>query len=195
MDGLLFYWIAWFLWIIVTFLLPKTTFRTICAVWILCAIIVTNLYITIGYLEISITYLALLLGGFVYIASLERKYFHIFTAITVMVGYTSLLIWEANAPVWIFLPRILLIPFICILLISFVSKHLHHRLAIALTGISAGECLYSVLLANYSISQTVGSFKFLDTISVILFIVILIELVKVGKEYLLSLILKNKNSI
>lgn len=110
-----------------------------------------------------------------------------------MIGYTSLLIWEVNAPVWIFMPRIIMIPILCVCLAIVLTKQIYARLAISVIGISSGEFLYSVLLYNYSITQSIGSMQFLDTLSVMVFLFVFIEAIHQGKEKVLLLFHKTNN--
>ncbi|WP_026906570.1 YphA family membrane protein [Paucisalibacillus globulus] len=185
MEGIYFYWFCWLLWVIVTFLLPKEKGRTFLAIWILLTIIFSNLYISINLFEISLSYLFILFGGFIFLGTLQHKILQIFSAITIMVGFTSLLIWETNAPVWLFMPRLIIIPIICVLLTMMVNKHFLNRLAINIIGLCSGEFVYSVLLSNYSIIQTIGDFEFLDTLFVCLIILITIELIRKAKNKVL----------
>nr|WP_156914147.1 hypothetical protein [Paucisalibacillus globulus] len=155
------------------------------AIWILLTIIFSNLYISINLFEISLSYLFILFGGFIFLGTLQHKILQIFSAITIMVGFTSLLIWETNAPVWLFMPRLIIIPIICVLLTMMVNKHFLNRLAINIIGLCSGEFVYSVLLSNYSIIQTIGDFEFLDTLFVCLIILITIELIRKAKNKVL----------
>jgi hypothetical protein len=185
MEGIYFYWFCWLLWVIVTFLLPREKARTFLAIWILLTIIVSNLYISINIFEISLSYLFILIGGFIFLGTLQHKILQIFSAITIMVGFTSLLIWEANAPVWLFMPRLIIIPIICVLLTIMVNKQFLNRLAINIIGLCSGEFVYSVLLSNYSIMQTIGDMEFLDTLFVCLIILISIEVIRKAKNKVL----------
>ncbi|MFS0672686.1 hypothetical protein AB1K81_05730 [Ornithinibacillus sp. 179-J 7C1 HS] len=122
---------------------------------------------------------------------MKRKGILLFSAFTIMIGYASLLIWETNAPVWIFMPRLLIIPIICVLLTVILTKRFISRITISLIGLCSGEFLYSLLLTNYSITKTIGGLMFLDTLFVVLFIIVIITAVQLGKERV-SLFLFNK---
>lgn len=193
MDGIFFYWFGWFFWVIFTFIVPKNKIRTIYAIWILLAIGFSNLYLSIDSIAVSMSYLTLLIGAFILLSTLNRKGILLFSAFTMMIGYTSLLIWEVNAPVWIFMPRIIMIPILCVCLAIVLTKQIYARLAISVIGISSGEFLYSVLLYNYSITQSIGSMQFLDTLSVMVFLFVFIEAIHQGKEKVLLLFHKTNN--
>ncbi|WP_096270473.1 YphA family membrane protein [Paucisalibacillus globulus] len=182
MSGIYFYWVSWLLWAMVTFILPKDKSRTVLAIWILLTIIVSNFYISIADFEFSISYLAVVIGGFVLLARLKQKGLQIFSAITIMIGFTSLLIWETNAPVWVFMPRLVIIPLICMILTIFVNKQFINRITISIIGLCSGEFLYNLLLINYSITQTIGDRNFLDTLFINIFLLISIEVLRQVKD-------------
>jgi hypothetical protein len=194
MDGLYFYWFGWAFWIIVTFIMPKNKYRTVIAIWILLTISSSSIYLRTVFFDISIAYLTTLLGGFALLSTLKRKGLQIFSAITIMVGYSSLLIWEVNAPVWIFMPRLFIIPVVCVLLVSIITSKFESRLTISIIGICSGELLYCLLLSSYTFTRAVGNLMFLDTLSVILFLVVIIEAIQVGKKRTLIFFLKKSNS-
>jgi hypothetical protein len=194
MAGIYFYWICWLLWVVATFLLPKEKARTVIAIWILLIIIFSNLYISMYDYEFSISYILITLGGFVLLTTLRRIGLQIFSAMTIMVGFTSLLIWEANAPVWIFMPRLIVIPMICVILTVLVNKHFINRITISIIGLCSGEFLYHLLLSNYSILHTIGDRIFLDTLFVSLFILISIEVLRKAKDKVLIFLNTSKVS-
>ncbi|WP_047985322.1 YphA family membrane protein [Ornithinibacillus californiensis] len=194
MDGLYFYWFGWAFWIIVTFIMPKNNYRTVIAIWILLTISTSNIYLGIGFFDISIAYLTTLIGGFALLSTLKQKGLQIFSAITIMIGYSSLLIWEVNAPVWIFMPRLFIMPVVCVLLVSIIASKFENRLANSIIGICGGELLYCLLLSNYSFTKAIGNLMFLDTLSIIIFLVVIIEAIQVGKKRTLIFFLKKSNS-
>lgn len=193
MDGIFFYWFGWFFWVIFTFIVPKNKIRTIYAMWILMIIGFSNLYLSFDSIALSMSYLTLILGAFILLSTLNRKGILLFSAFTMMIGYTSLLIWEVNAPVWLFTPRIIMIPILCVCLALLLTKKLYARFVISVIGICSGEFLYSVLLYNYSITQAIGSLRFLDTLSVMVFLLVLIEAIHQGKAKLFLLLHKTNN--
>ncbi|MFD2045877.1 hypothetical protein ACFSTA_13195 [Ornithinibacillus salinisoli] len=189
-NGLYFYWISWTLWVIVTFFMKKNTKRTLLSYWILVSIIVSNAYFTFDYYDISLTFISILIGGFLLFPHISRMVYHMFCTFTMMIGYASILIWEGQAPIWLFMPRFVLIPLICIFMICILVRGLYPRITVALVGICSGEFLYSHMLSNYYISYVVGEMIFFDTLSLILFIIIGIEWIRKLKRKLF-LILRN----
>src|SRR5690625_5823138 len=111
-DGLIVYWFGWMLWIIVTFLMKKDQRRTKLACWILLILLCSNIYFTIENHNISLTFIVLLGIAIFLHAQIPRFMYHVFISFTIMIGYAALLLWEKNTPVWLFMPRFVLIPLI-----------------------------------------------------------------------------------
>ncbi|HAM81193.1 YphA family membrane protein [Ornithinibacillus bavariensis] len=182
MDGIFFYWLCWMIWVVVTFLMPKEKTRTMMAVWILLTLTSSNLYISVYNVEVSMAYVCVFLGSILYIKSLKPLSYHLFSAMTIMIGYSSILIWESIAPVWLFMPRLIIIPVLCVLLTLVLTKGLSSRLAISTLGLCGGELLYCILLTNLSMPDIVGELLFLDTLLIVLLLLGSIEIYQIGKN-------------
>nr|WP_138918998.1 hypothetical protein [Ornithinibacillus scapharcae] len=128
-------------------------------------------------------------------ASLKYKGLQMFSAFTVMIGYSSMLIWETNAPVWLFMPRLIIIPLLCVFLTIMVSKQYYNRLANCIIGLCGGEFVYGLLLSNYTISKTIGDAMFLDTLFITLLLLGIIEILQRGKEKIIAFPSNKTNSI
>lgn len=195
MDGLFFYWICWIFWILATFIMPKNATRTKLAIWILVTIGVSKIYLTIDSLDLSCSYISILIGGFLLLASQKNKGLQIFSAFTIMVGFSSMLIWETNAPVWLFMPRLIIIPILCVLLTMMVSKTFVNRLTNCIIGLCGGEFVYGLLLSNYTISKVIGEALFLDTLFIALLLLSAIEVIQRAKDKVIVLHSNKTNSI
>jgi hypothetical protein len=103
-----------------------------------------------------------------------------------MIGYAALLLWEKNTPVWLFMPRFVLIPLISVIIINMLTKGVHTRIATGLLGISAGELIYNIMLSGYGLKEPVGEMGFLDNLIVTLTLIILLDFIRKGKYKLLN---------
>ncbi|SHF57213.1 YphA family membrane protein [Ornithinibacillus halophilus] len=175
MEGLYFYWFSWIFWVVVTFFMKKNNARTMLSYWILLCITLSNVYISIDVFHVSVTIIILLIGGFVIFTQLPNTIYHLFTSLTLMIGYTSFLIWESQAPIWLFMPREILLPLMLVALICILTYKFYYRLSIALIGICSGEFLYSFLLSSYYFSHTIGEKHFFDTLFIAVFLLFGIE--------------------
>src|SRR5690625_4591201 len=137
--GLLFYWISWLIWVLVTFFMKKSKQRTLLFCSILLLIIFSNTYVTVGSFNISISYVLLLIGSLVIYTLLEKQFYHAFVSFTVMIGYSGLLIWINSTPLWLFLHELLIIPFVCNFIILLLTKGIYSRITTGLLGIRSEE--------------------------------------------------------
>lgn len=185
-EGIYFYWISWIFWVVVTFFMSKSLKRTFFSFWILLAITLTNIYLNVSFTEVSLAFIIILLGGFVLFTRLPYRIFHLFATFTLMVGYSGFLIWESQAPVWLFMPRLILLPILLIILICILTTEFYHRLAIAIIGISCGEFLFGFLLSSYYIPHLVGEKTFFDLLVIVLFLLFIIELINRLKKKLVQ---------
>ncbi|WP_284141279.1 hypothetical protein [Virgibacillus sp. LDC-1] len=183
MDGLLFLWISWMLWVMVTFFIRRNQGRYKLSIWILTTIICSNIYVMIPSLDISLSFISLIVGGFVLFVMTNQRVYHFICSFTVMIGYVSFLIWEQQAPVWVLLPRDVLLPFFMLIMCTFIAHGLLSRTAIVLIGMCCGDLLYSLMLLQYSFERAVGTLIFLDSLFVVIFILFIIEGLRVCTSY------------
>ncbi|WP_099158372.1 YphA family membrane protein [Virgibacillus ndiopensis] len=193
-SGIIFYWIGWIFWVIVTFFMKKGRQRTFYACWILLIILCSPISIPIGGYQIGVSFL-ILLAGSTYFHSIAKSLYLLFSAFTISLGYIAILFWERITPVWLFLPRSVLIPLIMTFLIVILTESLHDKLAIGLLGITSGEILHSIILSSYQLYETIGGLAFLDIFFMITMLVIFIETVQKVKVKLYAAIHEYKQSL
>src|SRR5699024_536677 len=186
-GGLLFYWFAWILWIIITFFMEKNKYRLLLACWLLLLIIGSDIYLSIGLLKMSLSCLIIFSGAVILQTKMSRKFFHVFASLTIMIGYTAVLIWENHLPIKHFFPPALINSCFLYLLTVIMTTGLWNRLACLLLGMAAGELIYSLLIANYAIPDMIGDKRFLDSVLMIVASIVCQDFIRseerrVGKE-------------
>lgn len=164
----MFLWLSWILWIIVTFFMTKSRTRTLLAIWILLTIIGSNMFIVVENYYISYAYLSMIIGALIMHGKCLRWIYHIFVSLTVMIGYTAILLWEYTSPIWMVLPRFVIIPSLCCLMILPLVRGIYNQLMTGLLGICSGELLYSLMLSGYHLHKPIGDSVFLDHILLIM---------------------------
>ncbi|RLL48194.1 hypothetical protein D8M04_02655 [Oceanobacillus piezotolerans] len=183
-SGVLFYWFCWILWILITFFMDKGRKRSLLAIWLLITIISSAFMITIGQFHISASFVVMLFGSFILIATRPHLYFHLFAAFTVSIGYAGLLFWEKISPIWIILPRIVFYSVIIGILISLLSKNYFSQISICLLGMLSGELIHSLTLTSYGLDEIAAETLFLDTLlSTLLLLTFLAILLKGKRKY------------
>ncbi|MBY7143478.1 hypothetical protein KFZ56_10555 [Virgibacillus sp. NKC19-3] len=194
-NGLLFYWFSWILWIVVTFFMKKSKRRTILACWILVTILSSSLSIEMQNQQISVAFLLLVGGSFILLIQLPRVVYHLFASFTIMIGYAAILFWEKSAPIWMIAPRVILISFILGLLITILTKGLYNQLSIGLLGLTCGEMINGLMLSSYGFRITIGEMQFFDLLLFILVILVFLEMLHKGKDKLYVVLQNHKQTV
>src|SRR5699024_7114599 len=146
---------GWMLWIIVTFLMKKTELRTKIACWILIAILSSNVNINIDNYHVSLTFLILFSSVIILHAQLPRMMYHTFISFTITIGYAAILLWEQNTPVWLFLPRFILIPAISVMIISILVKGVITGWEVDFLGFPQGYWFIILCLPGYVLQSSI----------------------------------------
>ncbi|MBM7569813.1 hypothetical protein [Aquibacillus albus] len=175
MDGLYFYWISWMLWVVITFLLNKNRKRTFLAVWILTLIIVSSLSFSIKGLQINCAVIVLIIGAIIIVAHSSNWFMNTIQSLCLLFGYVGLLFWEQLSPVWIVLPRIILIPALALFLLFILAPSFKERYAIWCLGVTTGEILHGLILHSYGFTPYVGGFAFLDLLFIEFGLLLLVQ--------------------
>src|SRR5699024_3162262 len=126
-NGLLFFYLAWIIWIIITFILPKPKTRTVFAVFILLCLCFTTHYIEFC-LPVSATFFILLSGLVYYLFKRPKTTYYFICTFTIATGYAAMLLWEANTTIWLFMSRDILIPGSIVCLSIFLTNGRYNRL-------------------------------------------------------------------
>lgn len=182
-NGLLFFYLAWILWIIITFIMPKTKTRTVLAVFILLCLCFANHYIEIG-IPVSVTFLILLLGLVYYLFKRPKTTYYFICTLTIATGYAAMLLWEANTTIWLFMSRDILIPGTIVCLSIFLTNGRYNRLICSMLGLCLGDIFFKLTIYHFSFKDMIGDMAFLDIISVTVILHIMIILISLIKEKL-----------
>lgn len=168
MDGLLFYWLFWYGWIITTFFYPKThPDRLLFSAWILAAIALSTSSITIMGYEINGTGLFIVLSVYIWAAQLSAKrlLYFMLSSFILMLTSVCFLLFELFDPIWILIER----DWLLAILVACVAVLLHSdkqkRILVMLLGMVQGEILFSFILMRYSFSYPIASLYALDALA------------------------------
>lgn len=173
LDGVFFYWFSWIFCVIIVFFMKKGMQRTYLLYWVLTSIMLVNQFINIDSYTLSVGFIVTFWGAFIGLASLGRTIYHLVISLVIMIGYAGLLLIEVNAPIWVFIPRYLLIAGTCTVLISILTKDFYSRVMTTLVGLSSGEILYNFITANYFFPSVIGDLAFMDIMMIIVFLLFL----------------------
>ncbi|SFA98350.1 hypothetical protein SAMN04488577_1971 [Bacillus sp. cl95] len=165
MEGILFYWISWSIWISATFILSKkNSIRTRLAVHILILIILSNYHVQLGNFQFYASGLYILLVAYASLRK-ERKRVILYLSvcsIIVAASYSSFHLYELFDPVWLFMKREWMLGILLCYLSILMQKKLKFRMIIVMTGAMQGDILNALLLSRHSLPYPIGGLSFLD---------------------------------
>lgn len=193
-EGFLFYWISWILWIIITFFMPKGRMRTSFACFILLFIMCSDTSIKWNGITITLSFIVLLFGLLLF-HRIARSFYLMFASFSTCLAYTAILFWAKITPVWLFMPRSILIPLVINTIVIMLVKDFYDRLAVGLLGMAIGELYFSYILASYSINDPMGGMTFMEIIVIFIMLHTVLHSLKVGKYALYAKLQEYQQSL
>ncbi|MCB7071704.1 hypothetical protein LIZ76_17510 [Caldibacillus sp. 210928-DFI.2.22] len=165
MTGFVFFGLAWAGWIYSTFIMEKTNpYRFPIAACLLVAIILSVFKIRFLGLDISLATLFLLFISFLTFIKLPFwKLLYCTIGIFIVSSATAVFyLISLYDPVWIFIDQQILLGFLGACLAVLLFKEYKARIFSTIIGLIQGDILYAIILKKFSIDFPIGSFAFLD---------------------------------
>ncbi|WP_138416932.1 YphA family membrane protein [Aquibacillus sediminis] len=164
MDGLLFYWICWMIWIYVTFIMKKHRLRDLLALWLLFILIFSSNEIMLGNISINMAVFVLFFGALLAFSFLSNWLKSLLYCLCLVFGYIGILFWEQISPVWMVAPRTIIITIIGFFFLLILTKQYVKRCIIWCLGLTTGEVIHGLIMNSYSMQETIGDMAFMDII-------------------------------
>ncbi|MFC3038941.1 hypothetical protein ACFOGI_01575 [Virgibacillus xinjiangensis] len=161
--------------------------------WSLLCIVSAEWTVRLPYFSFSVASLLVIVGAIWLLCRSRYLFYHLFSAFTLMIGYSAVRYWEQITPVWFILPRYVIFSFFLTLLILFMVKNFYSQIGVCLLGTSFGEVLYHVTMAGYGMQMNIGEKGFLDVLLFSLMILTSIHLLKVGRAKLYASLQTKQN--
>ncbi len=184
---MLFYWLAWMYWVMIVFFMQPTKRHSRLSIWVLLLISCSHVYINIASYDVSLSFIILMIGSMGMHARLPASLYHLFCALTFSIAFMGILLWEELMPIWMFMPKLVMVPMILIVILIAMTKAMYNKLWIGLLGLSHGELLYKLILAEYRVPTTIGSPEFFDYAVVITCLIMTWHLFKTVKQYVANM--------
>src|SRR5699024_6803079 len=165
-DYFLFYWLMWMLVIIVYFFMRRSRKQRFLLGWILLVISSADVMIHIGMIQISIGFLGVIVGTFVYFLFSPVTTKKLLITFLVMIGYGGLLMWHQIAPIWFFIPAYLMLPICMVGLVLLLERDMTVTFPVLILGMLLGQCIFQVLLIMYHLSEMIGKVLWMAQIGV-----------------------------
>lgn len=169
MEGLIFYWISWMVWIMATFFMDRNNkYRFLLSAWILFFIMLSPWTLKIFNVETGIGGLFLLVSLYIFAGRLKKlsKLYFLFCAFILMMAYVTFHLFELFDPVWVIFSRNWMLSVLLVYLAVLLQKNRMLRLPLILLGSIQGEVLYALILNQFSFPYTIGSLAFLDIMAI-----------------------------
>lgn len=164
MQGILFYWISWGLWIASTFLMNKSNLRTLFSFFLLLLIISAGFHIALPAGEMGAAFILLYIGccGTTAYLGLHRSVRFMMSALGITSGYTGLKLMQLFDPVWFTISPFFLLFMIIFTAAGLLGKSFSDKVCLFLIGICNGEMLYEFIILPFSGALSIGQETFLD---------------------------------
>ncbi len=183
LDGIIFYFTAWGIWILSSFLIDKKQrYRLGFSAWILLLIILSGYYFSIDAVSVSFSAILVVLTVYSLLAKYKNKklfYFLVCQLIGVL-AYVSFHLFEMFDPVWVIMDREWMLSVMMVLVsLILMRKRFERVLLLASAGIH-GEVVNGIIFHSFSFPYTIGSFVYLDVLALAALILLLWN----GVEYI-----------
>lgn len=169
MEGLIFYWISWMVWIMATFFMDRNNkYRFLLSAWILIFIMLSPWTFKIFNVETGIGGLFLIVSLYIFAGRLKKlsKLYFFFCTFILMMAYVIFHLFELFDPVWVMFSRNWMLSILLVYMAVLLQKNRMLRLPLILLGGIQGEVLYALILKQFSFPYTIGSLAFLDIMAI-----------------------------
>ncbi|MFX0110152.1 YphA family membrane protein [Bacillus pumilus] len=167
MEALYYYWSIWFVWIIVTFIMEKSSWRNVLGVFVLVHIICSHFMISIFDMSLNAGYLMTFLyacAGFVIFRS-GHQIMRIIQLGSMVSAYAFFMIFALYDPVWFTLIKVDWVVFALLILMSLTyGHHFTERVTLWMMAVCLGEALYALTIHRLTSSIVIGDLSFLSLV-------------------------------
>lgn len=167
MEALYYYWSIWFVWIIVTFIMEKSSWRNVLGVFVLVHIICSHFMISIFDMSLNAGYLMTFLyacAGFVIFRS-GHQIMRIIQLGSMVSAYAFFMIFALYDPVWFTLIKVDWVVFALLIMMSLTyGHHFTERVTLWMMAVCLGEALYALTIHRLTSSIVIGDLSFLSLV-------------------------------
>jgi|SRR5690625_2933588 len=171
----LFYYTCWLLVVIIYFFMQKTIFRLFSLVWIFLIIITASSSFSVFFLQISVAYIVVVIGALFLSAATSLTFYEYFVGFTCMIGYAAIVIWELIAPIWFFLPLLLIVSPVIVIVLCLCIRETRNRIVLALLSLALGQLVFDIILIHYQIDHMIGTLQQMTILSTTLILLTVVE--------------------
>ncbi|WP_413380458.1 hypothetical protein [Alkalihalobacillus sp. 1P02AB] len=184
MEGMYFYWVAWLLWIVLTFFFNKTTKRF----WFtVCLLIIVTIMPLQMYWD-GFSFRVALIPAFMFICYFLRFYkwpkimYLIVLSSLLAIAYATFDVFTLFDPVVLFIDHRLYLAAISFIIASFHLGSIKDKVITSIVGMLQGECLAGFVKHYFFGFAEIGRMLFLDVVTFTMSMFVCIALIR----YMLS---------
>lgn len=167
MEAFYYYWSIWFVWIIVTFIMEKNSWRSALGALVLIHIICSHFMISMFDMSMNAGYLMTFIyacAGFVLFRS-GHQIMRILQLGSMVSAYAFFMIFALYDPVWFTLIKVDWAVFVLLILMSLTYGHqLTERITLWMMSVCLGEALYALTVHRLTSSIVIGDLSFLSLV-------------------------------
>ncbi|KGP93301.1 hypothetical protein N780_12605 [Pontibacillus chungwhensis BH030062] len=172
-QGLIFYYLCWGLWVVATFLMSKTRKRIVASMYVLILLISSGSSWELFRYSGSYAVLVILVFSMHIILHYQKVFYPTLASLFIGVGYAGILLFEKVVPVWMMMPRLVIVGVLSFVVVSMLVEPVFLKIAVWGFASALGECLYTIILSGYGYAEDVGDWAYLDVYSLVCSLVIL----------------------
>ncbi len=187
MEGAMFYWICWLLWIYVTFFMDKkNNFRFRLSVIILVVINLADQHFTLGRFEIYSGGICLLILSYILFSQEKGRaiFYYFICSYIITMAYVTFHLFEIFDPIWIIFKKEWMMGICFGYLAVLLQKTLKCRLLIIICGTMQGELLYAYILSKFELPYSIGALAYLDVCSLTVILLVIWSFLENGGSIL-----------
>ncbi|WP_353856524.1 hypothetical protein [Bacillus sp. Bos-x628] len=160
-----YYWSIWFIWIMVTFIMEKSTLRTVMGVCVLVHIITSHLMISFLSVEMNAGFLLTFLYACIAFLQIRPTYqiIRIMQLCSMTCAYAFFMIFALYDPVWFTIIKVDWVVFALLILMCLTYGHqLIERVTLLMMSVCLGEALYALTIHQLTSSFVIGDLAVLS---------------------------------
>ncbi|MCY7676416.1 YphA family membrane protein [Bacillus safensis] len=165
MEALYYYWSIWFVWIMVTFIMEKSLWRSVLGICVLIHIIFSHVMISVLDISINAGFLMTFLYACVAFVIFKSSYriMRIMQLGSMVSAYAFFMMFALYDPVWFTIIKVDWVVFsLLILMCMTYGQPLAERITLWMMSVCLGEALYALTIHRLTSSIVIGDLSFLS---------------------------------
>ncbi|WP_457921730.1 YphA family membrane protein [Bacillus safensis] len=165
MEALYYYWSIWFVWIMVTFIMEKSLWRTVLGICVLVHIIFSHVMISVLDISINAGFLMTFLYACAAFVIFRPSYrmMRIMQLGSMVSAYAFFMIFALYDPVWFTIIKVDWVVFALLILMCLTyGQPLTERITLWIMSVCLGEALYALTIHRLTSSIVIGDLSFLS---------------------------------